>query len=93
MRRSKPQPIRNKIDLTDRTQVRLVRKRLGLSEGELTEIVARIGNSIVAISKEAAIQRQALHPRPPDVPPPVVIASAALDEQRTTEVVMGVPTT
>ncbi|MGY4434253.1 hypothetical protein ACVWWO_006730 [Bradyrhizobium sp. F1.13.1] len=51
MRRSKPQPIRNKLDLTDRTQVRLVRKRLGLSDAELTSIVERTGNSIAAISK------------------------------------------
>jgi hypothetical protein len=54
MRRSKPQPIRNKLDLGDRVQVRLIKKRLGLSEMELTAIVGRIGDSISAISKEAA---------------------------------------
>lgn len=32
MLRSKPQPIRNKLDLTDRTQVHLVKKRLKLSD-------------------------------------------------------------
>ena len=30
MRRSTPKPIRNKLDLTDRVQMRLVGKRLGL---------------------------------------------------------------
>ncbi|MGY3469804.1 hypothetical protein ACVW0I_006675 [Bradyrhizobium sp. LM6.11] len=64
MRRSKPQPIRNKLDLADRTQVRLVRKRLGLSDSELTSIVDRIGNSIAAISKEAAQQRATTLPKP-----------------------------
>ena len=32
MRRSTPKPLRNKLDLTDRVQMRLVRKRLGLSD-------------------------------------------------------------
>src|SRR3954469_20093676 len=86
MRRSKPQPIRNKLDLTDRTQVRLVRKRLGLSDAELTSIVERTGNSIAAISKEAALQRATTLPKPDDVPPAAVIASATVGEQATTEV-------
>jgi hypothetical protein len=83
MRRPKPQPIRNKLDLADRTQVRLVRKRLGLSDAELTSIVERIGNSIAAISKEAALQRAATLPKPDEVPPGAVIASAAVGEQAT----------
>ena len=83
MRRPKPQPIRNKLDLADRTQVRLVRKRLGLSDAELTSIVERTGNSIAAISKEAALQRATTLPKPDDVPPVVVIASAAVGEQAT----------
>ncbi|WP_371258499.1 DUF3606 domain-containing protein [Bradyrhizobium sp. WSM4349] len=83
MRRSKPQPIRNKLDLADRTQVRLVRKRLGLSDAELTSIVERIGNSIAAISKEAALQRATTLPKPDDVPPVAVITSATVGEQAT----------
>lgn len=83
MRRSKPQPIRNKLDLADRTQVRLVRKRLGLSDAELTSIVERIGNSIAAISKEAALQRATRLPKPDDVPPVAVITSATVGEQAT----------
>ncbi|WP_439363588.1 hypothetical protein ACNJYD_24605 [Bradyrhizobium sp. DASA03005] len=69
MRRPKPQPIRNKLDLTDRTQVRLVKKRLGLSDAELIAIVGRIGNSIPAISKEAALQKANVLSKPADVEP------------------------
>ncbi|MBH5366825.1 DUF3606 domain-containing protein [Bradyrhizobium glycinis] len=69
MRRPKPQPIRNKLDLTDRTQVRLIKKRLGLSDAELITIVGRIGNSIPAIGKEAALQRASALSKPADVAP------------------------
>jgi hypothetical protein len=57
MRKQRPQPIRNKLNLTDPRQVRLVKKRLGLSDTELTEIVDKIGNSLSAISKEVELQR------------------------------------
>ena len=77
MRRAKPHPIRNKLDVTDRTQVRLVRKRLKLSDTELTEIVGRTGNSLAAISKEAALQRASALPAQTDVPPVAVIGSAS----------------
>lgn len=80
MRRSKPQPIRNKLDLSDRVQVRIIRKRLRLSDAQLAEIVGRIGNSISAISKEAALQRAAALPEPTGTPPAEVIASAAVAE-------------
>lgn len=80
MRRSKPQPIRNKLDLSDRVQVRIVRKRLRLSDAQLAEIVGRIGNSIAAISKEAALQRAHCLPEPASAPPAAVIASAAIAE-------------
>lgn len=92
MRRSKPQPIRNKLDLADRTQVRLVRKRLRLSAAELTSIVGRIGNSIAAIGKEAALQRATTLTKPDDVPPAAVIASQAAGEQATTEMTPTMPT-
>ena len=91
MRRPKPQAIRNKLDLADPTQVRLVRKRLGLSDAELTGIVERIGNSIAAISKEAAQQRATTLPKPDDVPPGTVIAAAAVDEQATAEITATEP--
>jgi hypothetical protein len=91
MRRPKPQAIRNKLDLTDRTQVRLFRKRLGLSDAELTAIVGRMGNSIPAISKEAAQQRANALSKPADVAPTTVIASATAGEKATTEVAATAP--
>jgi DNA-binding XRE family transcriptional regulator len=91
MRRSTPKPIRNKLDLTDRAQMRLARKRLGLSDAELAAIVGRIGNSISAISKEAAKQRASAPPKPADVPPAAVIASAAATEPIPTELAAAVP--
>lgn len=76
MRRQKPQPIRNKLDLSDRTQVRLVKKRLQLSDAELTRIVGRIGNSISAISKEVGLQRAARIPEAAQIPPVELIVAA-----------------
>jgi hypothetical protein len=92
MRRSTPKPVRNKLDLTDRVQMRLVRKRLGLSDAELTSIVRRIGNSLSAISKEAALHRASELPKAADVPPAAVIASAAASEPTPTEVAAAAPT-
>jgi hypothetical protein len=90
MRRPKPHPIRNKLDLSDRTQVRLVRKRLGLSDAELTEIIARVGNSLSAVSKEVALQRAAgLPQQPADVSAAAAIAS--VPDRTTTELTSNDP--
>jgi len=91
MRRSTPKPIRNKLDLTDRVQMRLVRKRLGLSDAELTAIVGRIGNSISAICKEAAQHRASAVSAATDVPPAPAIVSAA-SEPTAPEIALAVPT-
>lgn len=91
MRRAKLQPIRNKLDLTDRAQVRLIKKRLKLSDAELTTIVERIGNSLSAISKEAALQKATVLSTPTDVPPAAVIASANCAEPTTSETVAAAP--
>jgi len=64
MRKQRPRPIRNKLNLSDARQVRLVKKRLGLSDTELSEIVGKIGNSLSAISKEVALQRAHDLPEP-----------------------------
>lgn len=92
MRPAKPQPIRNKLDLTDRAQVRLVKKRLGLSDAELTSIIGRIGNSISAISKEAALKRAAAPAKPADLPPAAAITSAVAGEQPALGVAAIAPT-
>ncbi|WP_315763545.1 DUF3606 domain-containing protein [Bradyrhizobium sp. SZCCHNS2005] len=86
MRRPKIQPIRNKLDLTDRVQVRIVTRRLGLSQAELTEMVGRIGNSIAAISKEVHSQRTGKLTAPADVPAAAVIASVTVTESVVAEV-------
>jgi hypothetical protein len=56
-------------------QVRSVKKRLRLSEGELNEIVGGIGNSIAAISKEVALRKARRLPAAPAVPAAAVIAA------------------
>jgi Protein of unknown function (DUF3606) len=85
MQRRKSQPIRNKLDLTDKTQVRLLKKRLRLSEAELTRIVDKAGNSIAAIAKEVALQRAKELPVAPADVAPAVIASATLGEASVAE--------
>lgn len=52
MHRSKPHTVRNKIDLTDPSQVRCLKKRLGISADDLQHAVGKVGNSIAAVSKE-----------------------------------------
>ena len=75
MQRRKNHSLRNKLDLTDAKQVRLVRKRLRLSEAELAGIVGKIGNSIAAISKEATVQRARQLPEPEQIPVATVAVS------------------
>jgi hypothetical protein len=84
MRRPKPHTIRNKLDLTDRTQVRLVRKRLGLSDVELTHIVDRIGNSLAEIGKEAALLRARTGASRPDLQAGIIV-SKDVTEQTTND--------
>ena len=48
---------RNSLDVRDRVQVRIVRKRLKLSDEQLADIVRKAGNSISAINKEAAAKQ------------------------------------
>jgi len=53
MNRRKPTYFRNSLDLRDRVQVKIIRRRLKLSGEELSTIVQKAGTSISAISKEA----------------------------------------
>ncbi len=87
MRRPKVQPIRNKLDLTDRVQVRIVTRRLGVSPAELTEIVGRIGNSIAAISKEVHLQRTPKPSVAAEVLPAELIVSVAATESTAAEAI------
>ena len=55
--RNKPAPIRNKLDFADAQQVRILKKRLGVSAEDLLRIVEKVGNSIAAVSKEVELQK------------------------------------
>jgi Protein of unknown function (DUF3606) len=63
MRRAKPQPIRNKIDLADPAQIRAWTRRLGITVDDLQRVAGKVGNSIAAVSKEIELRR-APAPRP-----------------------------
>jgi DNA-binding XRE family transcriptional regulator len=59
---------RNKLDLTDRVQVRIVRKRLKVTDEQLARLVETAGNSIAAVNKEATVKRRLSLPASP-IPP------------------------
>ena len=72
MQRIKHPPVRNKIDLTDPSQVRAWTRRLGMSVGALKAVIDRVGNSVAAVAKEVELQqanhRASLVRPPPDQP-------------------------
>jgi hypothetical protein len=82
MRRAKPLPTRNKIDLADPTQIRVWTRRLGITADDLQRVVRKVGNSIASVSKEIRL-RKAAPPTPPlsvqidPVPLPAIEAVAA----------------
>ena len=53
----KPTMFRNALDLRDKVQVRVLRRRLKLSDPQLNNFVRKSGNSLAAITKEAAAAR------------------------------------
>jgi hypothetical protein len=57
MRRPKQLPKRNKIDLADDSQIRILRRRLGVSSDDLHRVAAKVGNSIAAVTKEIELQK------------------------------------
>jgi Protein of unknown function (DUF3606) len=57
MIRRRPTYYRNALDLRDKVQVKVLRKRLKLSEEQFGSIVRKSGSSISAITKEAATLR------------------------------------
>jgi hypothetical protein len=67
MRCAKHPPMRNKIDPADTAQVRILKRRLGISGDDLLRVVEKAGNSIAAVTKEVALQKagsQQLQPMP-----------------------------
>jgi hypothetical protein len=65
MQRTKHSPIRNQIDLTDPAQVRAWSRRLHISADALRAVVAKIGNSAAAVTKEIDLKRVRRLPCPP----------------------------
>jgi hypothetical protein len=53
MNRHKPTYFRNSLDLRDKVQVKVLRRRLKLSDEQFAGILRKSGNSISAIAKEA----------------------------------------
>ena len=53
MIRRKAAHFRNSLDLRDKVQVKVLRKRLRLSEAQFADTIRKSGNSIAAITKEA----------------------------------------
>ncbi len=80
MRSVKHRQHRNRVDMADRVQVRVIKRRLHLSESELNKLVDRVGNSIAVLSKEVAL-RKAAQLSPPRNLPPVAIAAAVGDAE------------
>jgi hypothetical protein len=71
MQRIKHPPVRNKIDLSDRAQLRAWTRRLSVSADVLTTIVGKVGNSVAVVTKEIELQRLAQQqpcPVPPNTP-------------------------
>ena len=76
MRHAKPQPIRNKIDLADPSQIRILRRRLGISAENLQSVVKKVGNSIAVVGKEIEPQTAI----PATEPTPVQVESPSPSE-------------
>jgi hypothetical protein len=72
MRRLKYPTTRNKIDVADASQIRILKRRLGISSDELYRVVAKVGNSIAAVTKEIESRK----PRPLTASAPVQNDSA-----------------
>jgi len=53
MNRRKPTYFRNSLDLRDKLQVKILRRRLKLSDEQFADVVRKSGNSISAITQEA----------------------------------------
>jgi hypothetical protein len=76
---------RNKFDLSDRVQVRIVRKRLKVSDEQLASLVRTAGNSISAVSKEANSKRRLSLPQRQQMPPTDALASPVVEPEIASE--------
>ncbi len=76
---------RNALDVRDRVQVKIVRKRLKLTDAQFADIIRKTGNSITAISKEAGARQCLSLPRQIETPPAAVIAVTEPDAAVSTQ--------
>jgi hypothetical protein len=74
MKQRKPTYFRNSLDLRDKVQVKVLRKRLKVSDEQFAGIVLKSGNSISAIIKEAT---RATSSSPIEMPAVAVVDTAA----------------
>jgi hypothetical protein len=72
VRHTKLQPVRNKIDLTDPSQTRNLKRRLGISADDLRRVVEKVGNSIATVCKEVESQKaiRVTEPTPVEIESP-----------------------
>jgi hypothetical protein len=50
-------PMRNKLNLANARQVRILKKRLNVSEDALRQVAEKVGDSIAAITKEVESEK------------------------------------
>jgi hypothetical protein len=62
MRHAQQQPIRNKIDLADPSQIRILRRRLGISADDLQRVVAKVGNSMRRSARKSNLKNRFRRP-------------------------------
>ena len=55
MHSEKPRPLRNKVDVEDPAQLKIITKRLGISQPELLRLCEKSGDSIAGITKEVQL--------------------------------------
>jgi Protein of unknown function (DUF3606) len=80
MHRAKHRNFRNRVDMGDKVQVRVIKRRLRLSEPELNKLVDRVGNSIAAISKEVALRKAVQLNTARDLPSAAIVAAVGDSE-------------
>jgi hypothetical protein len=76
MQRVKHPPVRNKINLKDPAQLRVWTRRLGVTTDVLRAAVDKVGNSIVAVTKEVELQQRVAAPVAVPGPPDDVALAA-----------------
>jgi hypothetical protein len=64
MQRVTRPPVRNRINLADPKQVRVWTRRLNVTPDTLKAVIAKVGESVVTVTKEIELQRSGQHSEP-----------------------------